>query len=57
MSMKKHIGTSTFTSMVIDKEKAVVEGVNLGDSGYWIYRDGKMIFQSPVQQYRFNAPY
>lgn len=34
-----------------------MQGLNLGDSGYLILRDNKVLFHSPVMQYRFNAPY
>ena len=57
LAKSKHVGSSTFVSMVIDKDKASIEGLNLGDSGYIIYRDGKVLFHTPVQQWRFNAPY
>ena len=43
--------------MVLDKEKPIVRGLNLGDSGYIIVRNKKVIFHTPVQQWRFNAPY
>jgi len=30
---------------------------NLGDSGFAILRDGRLLFKSPPQQHRFNFPY
>lgn len=30
---------------------------NLGDSGYLIFREGRVLFASPLQQHHFNAPY
>jgi protein phosphatase PTC7 len=31
--------------------------VNLGDSGFVVVRDGKLIFKSPAQQHGFNFPF
>ncbi|KDP40765.1 hypothetical protein JCGZ_24764 [Jatropha curcas] len=31
--------------------------VNLGDSGFMLFRDKKYIYKSPVQQHEFNRPY
>ncbi len=30
---------------------------NLGDSGFLVVRSGKLLFQCPQQQHRFNFPY
>lgn len=34
-----------------------LETLNVGDSGYMIVRDGKLLFKSEEQQYKFNFPY
>ncbi|KAI5657114.1 hypothetical protein M9H77_25907 [Catharanthus roseus] len=31
--------------------------VNVGDSGFLIIRDGKVVYESPRQQHRFNCPF
>lgn len=43
--------------MTVDRESGVLRGANLGDSGLFVLRDNKIIFQSQEQQYYFNAPY
>jgi protein phosphatase PTC7 len=30
---------------------------NLGDSGFFVVRSGKLLLQCPQQQHRFNFPY
>ncbi|KAF7803256.1 putative protein phosphatase 2C 55 [Senna tora] len=34
-----------------------MRAVNVGDSGFMIFRKNRLAFRSPVQQRRFNAPY
>lgn len=34
-----------------------LHAINLGDSGFIVVRDGRTIFQSPVQQHDFNLTY
>lgn len=34
-----------------------LEAVNLGDSGFLVVRNGRMIFKSPAQQHNFNFPF
>lgn len=34
-----------------------VQASNLGDSGFLIVRDGKLVFESPSQQHSFNFPF
>ena len=43
--------------MTVDRESGVLHGANLGDSGFFLVRDNKILFQSKEQQYYFNAPY
>ena len=31
--------------------------VNVGDSGFMLFRNGNMIYKSSIQQYFFNCPY
>lgn len=58
------MGTSTFVLASIDQENAIVNGLNLGDSGYMIVRADpteesgfQILFRSKEQQYKFNHPY
>lgn len=48
-------GSSTACIMVLDK--TTFHAANLGDSGFLIVRDGKLVFQTPQQQHSFNFPY
>lgn len=62
VNMATKQGSSTIVIVSIDKEKNVIYGANLGDSGYSIFRfdkEGqvKLLFETPVQQHRFNCPY
>jgi len=59
-------GTSTFVMAVLDEEDAHLRALNLGDSGYTIYRppqvaqekaDFEKLFHSEEKQYKFNHPY
>lgn len=57
-------GTTTFVMASIDEERGVLNGLNLGDSGYLIVRPDpseegglQILFRSKEQQYRFNYPY
>lgn len=34
-----------------------LQAVNLGDSGFLVVRNGRMIFKSPAQQHNFNYPF
>lgn len=51
------LGSSTCSVITINADNYEIQGSNLGDSGYLILRDGKIVTRSPIQQYRFNAPY
>ncbi|GAB4847113.1 hypothetical protein Ancab_026123 [Ancistrocladus abbreviatus] len=45
------------TACIITLTEQGIHAINLGDSGFLIFRDGSTIFRSPVQQYGFNFPY
>eukprot|EP01018_Ginkgo_biloba_P031673 Gb_21754 [translate_table: standard] len=51
----KSRGSSTVCILVLSGQ--ALHGVNLGDSGFIIVRDGCTIFKSPVQQHDFNCPF
>eukprot|EP01111_Echinosteliopsis_oligospora_P002447 TRINITY_DN1363_c0_g1_i2.p1 TRINITY_DN1363_c0_g1~~TRINITY_DN1363_c0_g1_i2.p1 ORF type:complete len:378 (-),score=117.18 TRINITY_DN1363_c0_g1_i2:13-1095(-) len=48
-------GSSTCCIVSLDGSK--LHTANLGDSGFMVVRDGKMIYRSKEQQHRFNYPY
>ncbi|PIA60238.1 hypothetical protein AQUCO_00300030v1 [Aquilegia coerulea] len=45
------------TASIITLRHQMLHAVNIGDSGFRIYRGGKCIYRSPVQQRGFNCPY
>eukprot|EP01101_Sappina_pedata_P012303 TRINITY_DN8428_c0_g1_i1.p1 TRINITY_DN8428_c0_g1~~TRINITY_DN8428_c0_g1_i1.p1 ORF type:complete len:338 (-),score=87.74 TRINITY_DN8428_c0_g1_i1:8-1021(-) len=51
--------TACIVTLKADGNKMNIEGANLGDSGYMVIRDGKIIFRSREQQVPgvFNAPF
>jgi protein phosphatase PTC7 len=48
-------GSSTAVVVSIDGSK--LSGINVGDSAYIVLRDDKILYQSPMQQHKFNFPY
>lgn len=48
-------GSSTACIISLDGNR--LRAANVGDSGFMVIRDGVTVFRSPVQQFRFNAPY
>ncbi len=51
------MGSSTAVFLVLDSYTARLKTANMGNSRYLIIRNGKVVFQSEAQNYRFNAPY
>lgn len=51
------MGTSTFVSVKLRESEPILDGLNLGDSGYMIIRDDQVNFRTKEQQYKFNHPY
>lgn len=52
----RHImGSSTACVVCLQGNK--LHAANLGDSGFMVIRDGKLIFESPQQQHSFNFPF
>jgi hypothetical protein len=39
------------------ESKCLLSSCNLGDSGYMLIRDGRVLFKSESQSHRYNAPY
>ncbi|XP_055824422.1 probable protein phosphatase 2C 55 [Solanum dulcamara] len=50
-------GSSTACIITLDKEKNTVYAANVGDSGFFLIRKGKVIYKSPIQQRGFGCPY
>jgi len=50
-------GSSTACILTLDKISGIVYSTNLGDSGFTVIRDNKVIFRTEEQQHYFNAPY
>lgn len=45
------------TALVIVLAKSGLCAANVGDSGFYVLRDGAVFFRSPSQQHGFNFPY
>ncbi|KAM1014360.1 hypothetical protein TB2_044185 [Malus domestica] len=56
-SKTKEKGSSTACILSLNKESGVLHAVNVGDSGFLLFRNNKVVYQSPTQQRRFNCPY
>ncbi|XP_078442219.1 putative protein phosphatase 2C 55 [Wolffia australiana] len=54
-SFTKARGSSTACIIALTDEG--INATNLGDSGFILVRDGRVVFQSPPQQHGFNFPY
>ena len=50
-----HEGSST--ACVLTHDDGVLRAANVGDSGFMVLREGKLLFKSPTQQHRFNFPF
>ncbi|XP_057755961.1 probable protein phosphatase 2C 55 [Arachis stenosperma] len=49
-------GSSTASIVTVDNDQ-VFHGINVGDSGFMIFRNNKLLYRSMIQQHRFNRPY
>ncbi|KAM6573908.1 hypothetical protein CsatA_022235 [Cannabis sativa] len=45
------------TACIIRHNNGILETVNIGDSGFMIFRENKFIYKSKTQQWKFNSPY
>jgi protein phosphatase PTC7 len=52
----KEKGSSTACILTLNKY-GYLQAVNVGDSGFMIFRNKKFLYKSPVQQHNFNCPY
>ncbi|CAH9091748.1 unnamed protein product [Cuscuta epithymum] len=50
-------GTSTACIVTHAAGTDTLKAVNVGDSGFYVIRGGKVVYRSPVQQRKFNYPY
>ncbi|XP_060178380.1 probable protein phosphatase 2C 55 [Lycium barbarum] len=50
-------GSSTACIITLNSKKNTVCAANVGDSGFFLIRKGKIIYKSPIQQHEFNYPY
>ncbi|KAK6946315.1 PPM-type phosphatase-like domain [Dillenia turbinata] len=51
----KVAGSSTACLLSLSGSK--LHAINVGDSGFMVLRRGRVVYQSPLQQHRFNHPY
>ncbi|PON98480.1 PPM-type phosphatase domain containing protein [Trema orientale] len=54
-SNTKRQGSST--ACVMTHNDGVLRAANVGDSGFMVLREGKVVYKSPTQQRRFNCPF
>ncbi|KAL6283464.1 hypothetical protein ACE6H2_014393 [Prunus campanulata] len=50
-------GSSTACILSLNKERGALHAVNVGDSGFLVFRDSRCLYKSPPQQRMFNCPY
>ncbi|KAG5583917.1 hypothetical protein H5410_044351 [Solanum commersonii] len=50
-------GSSTACIVTLKSEKSTIVAANVGDSGFFLIRKGKIIYKSPIQQRVFGCPY
>lgn len=51
------VGSSTACIIVFNRESKILYSANLGDSGFVIIRNNKIVFRSQEQYHYFNAPF
>lgn len=50
-------GSSTACLLTLDRSNCMLHTANLGDSGFMVLRDKKIVYKSEEQQHAFNTPY
>ncbi|KAM5587325.1 putative protein phosphatase 2C 55 [Rosa sericea] len=53
---KNIAGTSTACIVTLSDEGRTLHAVNVGDSGFMVFRDKKCVYISPIRQVYFNCP-
>ncbi|KFD53003.1 hypothetical protein M514_06119 [Trichuris suis] len=56
-SQKAIVGSSTACIVVLDRSSSQLYAANLGDSGFLLMRNGRIVHRSKEQQHYFNAPF
>ena len=51
------VGSSTACVVVFSRETGYLHAANIGDSGFLLVRDGRVLLRSEEQQHYFNTPY
>jgi len=51
------IGSSTACIVMMDRNRQTLHTANLGDSGFMVVREGRVVHRSTDQQHFFNCPY
>lgn len=51
------VGSSTACVVVLSRETGALHAANIGDSGFLLVRDGRVLLRSEEQQHYFNTPY
>ncbi|XP_054801474.1 probable protein phosphatase 2C 55 [Prosopis cineraria] len=49
--------TACIAALKQNPKKQYLHAVNVGDSGFMLFRDNKLVFRSPTQPHEFNRPY
>ena len=52
-----HTGSSTACLGILDKENGELQTLNLGDSGFCIFRNGETFYKSREQYQHLNVPF
>ena len=45
------------TACIVTHDRGILSATNIGDSGFMVFRDRKLLYTSPIQQHRINHPY
>lgn len=53
---KNILGTSTACIVTFNNKDGTLHAVNVGDSGFMLFRDNKCVYESPIRQHYFNCP-
>lgn len=51
------LGSSTACILILNRENNTISTANIGDSGYLVLRNGKVVHQSEEQTHYFNTPF
>ncbi|XP_016544397.1 probable protein phosphatase 2C 55 [Capsicum annuum] len=54
---KNHEGSSTTCIITLNCKKNTICAANVNDSRFFLFRKGKIIYKSPIQQWSLGCPY